>query len=248
MKTVLKIILAALIETVLIMGSLLIFDEESITFCAIFIFLILFVSLMGYYIIKEKKPIWILVILIALLPLSYLGNIGITKIQENNYNKQMSTLVNDNQAKAQEMTDSLKTLLENGDVKGLKEIYTEESINTLLDKIDIKKIKLSKFGEDLEIEPYDTESWGGYGTGSFTYDGTKYYIEYSLTGTTEEANYSDITIFPYDLYKKASALTDESDEEEVNVIYDEIDEKQIYVESIYNSENSDLESMMDLEY
>lgn len=245
---ILKLIIAALIDTGLIWGSIYLFPEESMFYLILLTFLILVVSLLGYYIIKEKKPIWILIILILLLPLSYLGNMGITKIQEKNYNKQMDVLAEQNKVKAQEMTDSLKTLLENNDVKGLKEIYTEESINNLTDKINLKNIKLEKFGEDLEVEPYDTESWGAYGTGNFTYEGTKYYIEYSITGTSEEANYSDITIVPYDLYEKASNITEESDVDETNAIYEEIDEKQIYVESIYNTENADLDASMDLEY
>ena len=243
---ILKLIIAALIDTGLIWGSIYLFPEESMFYLILLTFLILVVSLLGYYIIKEKKPIWILIIL--LLPLSYLGNMGITKIQEKNYNKQMDVLAEQNKVKAQEMTDSLKTLLENNDVKGLKEIYTEESINNLTDKINLKNIKLEKFGEDLEVEPYDTESWGAYGTGNFTYEDTKYYIEYSITGTSEEANYSDITIVPYDLYEKASNITEESDADETNAIYEEIDEKQIYVESIYNTENADLDALTDLEY
>ena len=245
---VLKFILAAIVETALIIGSLYLFGEESIVFCIAFIFLLLVIPLMSYYVITEKKPKWIIIILVLLLPLCYLVNMGVTSIQEKNYDKQMDVLINDNQAKAQEMTDSLKTLLEKGDEEGLRKIYTEESVDYLMDQIDLKKIKFITFGEDLELEPYDTESWGAYGTGKFECNDNIYYIEYSISGTTEDANYSDITIIPWDLFEKASALTEESDTEEINAIYDEVDEKQIYLESIYDSENQSIDDLMDIEY
>ena len=120
---ILKLIIAALIDTGLIWGSIYLFPEESMFYLILLTFLILVVSLLGYYIIKEKKPIWILIILILLLPLSYLGNMGITKIQEKNYNKQMDVLAEQNKVKAQEMTDSLKTLLE----KKNKEIFNDDT-------------------------------------------------------------------------------------------------------------------------
>lgn len=244
---VLKMAVAAIIETALIIGALFLFDEESIAFCAVLIFLLLFIPLMGYYIIKEKKPIWILIVLILLLPLTYFANMGIVHIQDKNYEKQMNTLADNSKVKAQEMTDSLKTLLESGDVKGLKEIFDEETIDELSNKIDVKNIKLENFGEDLEVEPYDSESWGAYGTGSFKQDGTKYYIEYSITGTKKDANYLDVTIIPYDLYEKASAITDESSAEEADKIYAEVEDAQVYIESKYSIENQGIDSLMDLE-
>ena len=242
---VLKMAIAAIIETALIILSLYLFDEESIAFCAVLIFLLLFIPLMGYHIITEKKPIWILIVLILLLPITYFANMGIMHIQDKNYDKQMNALAEDSRIKAQEMTDSLKTLLESGDVKSLKDIYTEESVDILSNNIDVKNIKLESFGEDLEVEPYDTESWGAYGTGSFKQDGTKYYIEYSITGTKTDANYLDVTILPYELYEKASKLTDESDADTANEIYEEIDNTQIYLESNYSIENQDIDSLMD---
>lgn len=247
MKKILAYILAAIIETALIIGSLYIFDEASIVFCIIFIFLLLVIPLLGYYIIKEKKPIWILIILIALLPLSYLGNMGITKIQEKNYNTEIESLMKDNKPKVKEMADSLKTLLENDDEKGLKEIFTEDSINKLTDKLELKNIKFDTFGEDADIEAYDNTTWEGFGTGSFTCNDEKYYIDYSVTGTPDSANYLSVTILPWDLYEKASKLTEESDEDEVNALYKKLDENQIYLESIYSTENSDLNSTIDFE-
>ena len=244
---ILKRIIAAIVETALIFGSLFLFNEQSTVFCILFVFLLIFVPLMGYYLIKEKKPIWMLIVLILLLPISYLGNLGITHLQDAQYDKEMNALVEDNQAKAQEMTINLKTLLENNDIDGLKSIYTEDSIKSLTDNFDIKKIKINKFGEDLELEPYDTESWGAFGTGDFTYEGKKYYIEYSITGTKEDANYSEITIVPYELYEKSTKITDDSDTEEVNKLYEELDEAQIYLESIYDSENQDIESYIDFD-
>jgi len=172
---------------------------------------------------------------------------GITKIQEKNYNTEIESLMKDNKPKVKEMADSLKTLLENGDEKGLKEIFTEDSINKLTDKLELKNIKFDTFGEDADIEAYDNTTWEGFGTGSFTCNDEKYYIDYSVTGTPDSANYLSVTILPWDLYEKASKLTEESDEDEVNALYKKLDENQIYLESIYSTENSDLNSTIDFE-